>query len=159
MNCYILYVNKQAFSWTNGPGKASMANSCFSHIERERETHLKILNTGSFWGTESLQKRRWESVALPPRRKCSTNADGCWENVHAFTFHWPICSSREANRPIQQPLGILLLSPALHSLHCNFSQTRKKKSSSLIILVVFDWIDVVNRCPHMVKGHYIFGRC
>lgn len=80
------------------------------YIERERERLIWSLKTGYFWGTESLQKRRWASVAVPPRRKCSTNANGCWENVYALTFHPPIPPRRQANRPSQQSLGIHLLS-------------------------------------------------
>lgn len=87
-----------------------MLHACiYKYWLRERDW-FEVLKTGYFWGTESLRKRRWASVAVPPRRKCSTNANGCWENVYALTFHPPIPPRRQANRPSQQALGIHLLS-------------------------------------------------
>lgn len=128
-------------------------NFCCICVYWEKKRLIWSLKTGSFWGTESLQKRRWASVAVPPRRKCSTNANGCWENVYALTFHLPIPPRRQANRPSQQALGIHL-SPLLQFLTNN----EQKPSSLINFYLCLAQLDI-NRCPHRVKGRYMFARC
>lgn len=157
MNRYVLYVNKQAFSWTNGPDKASMANSCFSYIERERDSFEKFKHR-VFLRDWKLTEKKMGVCCSSAQKKM---LDECrWVLRECACLHLPLTNLFKPWSKPSYPTAVGYSS----SLSCiafsslQFLTNKKKKIVFLIILVVFDWIDVVNRCPHMVKGHYIFGR-
>lgn len=63
------------------------------------------MKLGNFRRDESLPKRKWRSLSLPPSRKRYSHANRRRQNVHAVSLRSPIHRRRQTNRSRQPPMG------------------------------------------------------